>query len=111
AGSRSGPRLDMLITDLAASLTFAELCVEVRGMCSIARQQPITLKWIDDEGDPCTISSQMELEEAFRIYNRTKKSGLLLHGEKADRTLLLSESLLFYLLQCTREFRGVYFDS
>uniref|UniRef100_UPI0037E73A00 tumor necrosis factor receptor superfamily member 5-like n=1 Tax=Semicossyphus pulcher TaxID=241346 RepID=UPI0037E73A00 len=30
-------------------------------------------------GDPCTISSQMELVEAFRIYNRTKKSGLLLH--------------------------------
>uniref|UniRef100_A0A4W6BRM9 protein kinase C n=1 Tax=Lates calcarifer TaxID=8187 RepID=A0A4W6BRM9_LATCA len=59
-------------------LTFS-LCEEVRTMCSVAKQQPITLKWIDDEGDPCTISSQMELEEAFRIYNRTKKSGLLLH--------------------------------
>ncbi|XP_032366697.1 protein kinase C iota type-like [Etheostoma spectabile] len=34
---------------------------------------------IDDEGDPCTISSQMELEEAFRIYSRTKRSGRLLH--------------------------------
>uniref|UniRef100_A0A8C4HYV7 protein kinase C n=1 Tax=Dicentrarchus labrax TaxID=13489 RepID=A0A8C4HYV7_DICLA len=71
--------LDMLITDLAATVTFVELCEEVRTMCSVAKQQPITLKWIDDEGDPCTISSQMELEEAFRIYNRTKRSGLLLH--------------------------------
>uniref|UniRef100_A0A4W6BM32 protein kinase C n=1 Tax=Lates calcarifer TaxID=8187 RepID=A0A4W6BM32_LATCA len=71
--------MDMLITDLAATVTFVELCEEVRTMCSVAKQQPITLKWIDDEGDPCTISSQMELEEAFRIYNRTKKSGLLLH--------------------------------
>uniref|UniRef100_A0A8C4HXF9 protein kinase C n=1 Tax=Dicentrarchus labrax TaxID=13489 RepID=A0A8C4HXF9_DICLA len=70
---------DMLITDLAATVTFVELCEEVRTMCSVAKQQPITLKWIDDEGDPCTISSQMELEEAFRIYNRTKRSGLLLH--------------------------------
>eukprot|EP00064_Thunnus_orientalis_P016100 superscaffoldBa00003117_g16163 len=69
----------MLITDLAATVTFVELCEEVRTMCSVAKQQPITLKWIDDEGDPCTISSQMELEEAFRIYNRTKRSGLLLH--------------------------------
>ncbi|XP_068589048.1 protein kinase C zeta type isoform X2 [Cebidichthys violaceus] len=70
---------DMLIADLAATVTFVELREEVRTMCSVAKQQPITLKWIDDEGDPCTISSQMELEEAFRIYNRTKRSGLLLH--------------------------------
>uniref|UniRef100_A0A672YNQ1 Protein kinase C n=1 Tax=Sphaeramia orbicularis TaxID=375764 RepID=A0A672YNQ1_9TELE len=70
---------DMLITDLAATVTFVELCDEVRTMCSVSMQQPITLKWIDDEGDPCTISSQMELEEAFRIYSRNKRSGLLLH--------------------------------
>uniref|UniRef100_A0A8C6L8N8 Protein kinase C n=1 Tax=Nothobranchius furzeri TaxID=105023 RepID=A0A8C6L8N8_NOTFU len=70
----------VLITDLSASLTFVELCEEVRVMCCVAKQQPITLKWIDDEGDPCTISSQMELDEAFRIYSRTRRSGLLLHG-------------------------------
>uniref|UniRef100_A0A8C6LDU5 protein kinase C n=1 Tax=Nothobranchius furzeri TaxID=105023 RepID=A0A8C6LDU5_NOTFU len=69
----------VLITDLSASLTFVELCEEVRVMCCVAKQQPITLKWIDDEGDPCTISSQMELDEAFRIYSRTRRSGLLLH--------------------------------
>ncbi|KAM7405478.1 hypothetical protein PAMP_012737 [Pampus punctatissimus] len=40
---------DMLITDLAATVTFVELCEEVRTMCSVAKQQPITLKWIDDE--------------------------------------------------------------
>uniref|UniRef100_A0A7N6AAS3 protein kinase C n=1 Tax=Anabas testudineus TaxID=64144 RepID=A0A7N6AAS3_ANATE len=71
--------VDMLIADLAATVTFVELCEEVRIMCSVTKQQPITLKWIDDEGDPCTISSQMELEEAFRIHSRTKRSGLLLH--------------------------------
>uniref|UniRef100_A0A8C7RBH9 protein kinase C n=1 Tax=Oncorhynchus mykiss TaxID=8022 RepID=A0A8C7RBH9_ONCMY len=70
---------DMLITDLAATVTYMGLCEEVRVMCSLARQQPITLKWIDDEGDPCTISSQMELQEAFRIYSRNRNSGLLLH--------------------------------
>lgn len=41
---------DMLITDLTATLTFVELCEEVRTMCSVTKQQPITLKWIDDEG-------------------------------------------------------------
>jgi atypical protein kinase C iota type len=25
-----------------------------------------TVKWIDEEGDPCTIASQQELEEAIR---------------------------------------------
>lgn len=44
------PSSDMLITELAATLTFQELCEEVRTMCSVAQQQPITLKWIDDEG-------------------------------------------------------------
>uniref|UniRef100_A0AAR2LF01 Protein kinase C n=1 Tax=Pygocentrus nattereri TaxID=42514 RepID=A0AAR2LF01_PYGNA len=70
---------DMLISDLDSSLTFSELCEEVREMCGVRRELLITLKWIDDEGDPCTISSQMELDEAFRIYSRNKRSGLLLH--------------------------------
>ncbi|TNN41347.1 Protein kinase C iota type [Liparis tanakae] len=75
----------MLIADLAATVTFVELHEEVRKMCSVAKQQPITLKWIDDEGDPCTISSELELEEAFRIYSRSKRSGLLLHGDLPQR--------------------------
>uniref|UniRef100_A0A673Z863 Protein kinase C n=1 Tax=Salmo trutta TaxID=8032 RepID=A0A673Z863_SALTR len=71
--------VDMLIMDLATTVTYIGLCEEVRVMCGLDRQQPITLKWIDNEGEPCTISSQMELEEAFRIYSRNRNSGLLLH--------------------------------
>uniref|UniRef100_A0A8K9V7D1 Protein kinase C n=1 Tax=Oncorhynchus mykiss TaxID=8022 RepID=A0A8K9V7D1_ONCMY len=70
---------DMLITDLATTVTYIELCEKVWVMCGLDRHQPIMLKWIDDEGDPCTISSQMELEEAFRIHSRNRNSGLLLH--------------------------------
>uniref|UniRef100_A0AAY4BI64 protein kinase C n=1 Tax=Denticeps clupeoides TaxID=299321 RepID=A0AAY4BI64_9TELE len=69
----------MLISDLEANMTYTELCEEVREICRLRQHQPITLKWIDEEGDPCTISSQMELEEAFRLYSRGRKSGLLLH--------------------------------
>lgn len=32
-------------------------------------------------GDPCTISSQMELEEAFRLYCRYRDEGLIIHGK------------------------------
>ncbi|MGH0172751.1 UNVERIFIED_CONTAM: hypothetical protein FKN15_075636 [Acipenser sinensis] len=70
---------DMLITDLDSSLTYSALCDEVRDMCSLLQSQPITLKWIDNEGDPCTISSQIELEEAFRLYSRNRNEGLHMH--------------------------------
>ncbi|KAG8569034.1 hypothetical protein GDO81_014238 [Engystomops pustulosus] len=70
---------DILITRLGASMNYDELCDEVREMCSLNQRQPITLKWIDDEGDPCTISSQMELEEAFRLYSIYKEEGLSIH--------------------------------
>ena len=46
-------------------------------------------------GDPCTISSQMELEEAFRIYSRNRKSGLLLHGKDRHIPLLLTSLNIF----------------
>ncbi|KAG9482270.1 protein kinase C zeta type isoform X2 [Eleutherodactylus coqui] len=70
---------DILITRLGASMSYDELCEEVREMCSLHEGQPITLKWIDDEGDPCTISSQMELEEAFRLYSIYKEEALSIH--------------------------------
>ncbi|KAM4703533.1 protein kinase C zeta type isoform 2-T2 [Rhinophrynus dorsalis] len=70
---------DILITRLGASMSYERLCEEVREMCYLHQGQPITLKWIDDEGDPCTISSQMELEEAFRLYSIYKGEGLSIH--------------------------------
>lgn len=32
-------------------------------------------------GDPCTVSSQMELEEAFRLACQHRDEGLIIHGE------------------------------
>lgn len=31
-------------------MSYAELCDEVHEMCNLQQEQPITLKWIDDEG-------------------------------------------------------------
>ncbi|XP_055515688.1 protein kinase C zeta type isoform X1 [Leucoraja erinacea] len=70
---------DMLITNLDATITYDGMCSEVRDMCNLQLNQPITLKWIDNEGDPCTVSSHMELEEAFRLYNQNGESGLIIH--------------------------------
>uniref|UniRef100_A0A672JM92 Protein kinase C n=2 Tax=Salarias fasciatus TaxID=181472 RepID=A0A672JM92_SALFA len=70
---------DIFVSDLSVALSFLELCEELKRLCSVTRRRPLTVKWIDDEGDPCTISSQMELDEAFRIHSRTKRSGLQLY--------------------------------
>lgn len=70
---------DIFITDLDSGISYFALCDEVRDMCCLQPEQPVTLKWIDDEGDPCTISSQMELEEAFRLYCQNNNEGLIVH--------------------------------
>ncbi|XP_077007668.1 protein kinase C zeta type isoform X1 [Tamandua tetradactyla] len=70
---------DILISSLDAAATFDALCEEVREMCSLHAGQPLTLKWVDDEGDPCTVSSQMELEEALRLCCQRRVEGLAIH--------------------------------
>lgn len=39
------------------------------------------MKWIDEENDPCTISSQIELNEAVRLYEVNRDSELVMHGK------------------------------
>ncbi|OBS76263.1 hypothetical protein A6R68_17282 [Neotoma lepida] len=70
-----------MITHFEPSISFEGLCSEVRDMCSFDNEQPFTMKWIDEEGDPCTVSSQLELEEAFRLYELNKDSELLIHEQ------------------------------
>lgn len=43
--------------------------------------QVFTMKWVDEESDPCTLASQLELCEAIRLYEINKDSELVIHGE------------------------------
>lgn len=72
---------DILITSVDAMTTFKDLCEEVQDMCGLHQQHPLTLKWVDNEGDPCTVSSQMELEEAFRLACQGRDEVLIIHGK------------------------------
>jgi atypical protein kinase C iota type len=40
------------------------------------------MKWVDEENDPCTLSTQLELEEAIRLYEVNRDSELVIHGKK-----------------------------
>uniref|UniRef100_H3B4M1 Protein kinase C n=1 Tax=Latimeria chalumnae TaxID=7897 RepID=H3B4M1_LATCH len=70
---------DIMINHFEPSITYEGLCSEVRDMCAFDNDQLFTMKWIDEEGDPCTVSSQLELEEAFRLYELNKDSELIIH--------------------------------
>ncbi|CAG9538793.1 unnamed protein product [Cercopithifilaria johnstoni] len=51
----------------------------LREACKQTYNQPITVKWIDEEGDPCTISSQRELDEAIRLLHANGEAELNVH--------------------------------
>uniref|UniRef100_A0A8C2XI38 protein kinase C n=1 Tax=Cyclopterus lumpus TaxID=8103 RepID=A0A8C2XI38_CYCLU len=75
------PQKDIMITHFEPSISYEGLYGEVKDMCSMDNDQLFTMKWIDEEGDPCTVSSQLELEEALRLYELNKDSELIIHGE------------------------------
>ena len=56
---------NILITYIDRTISFDNIVKKVR---EFLRVFPFTIKWLDDEGDPCTISSQMELDTAIRYY-------------------------------------------
>uniref|UniRef100_A0A8K9V9V4 Protein kinase C n=1 Tax=Oncorhynchus mykiss TaxID=8022 RepID=A0A8K9V9V4_ONCMY len=83
-GTKLGPEYDcdsedIMITHFEPSISYEELYGEVKDMCCMDNDQLFTMKWIDEEGDPCTVSSQLELVEALRLYEVNKDSELIIH--------------------------------
>lgn len=70
---------EIMITYIKPNINFTDLCKEMREICKFTEEQRFTMKWVDDEGDPCTISSQPELDEAIRLYDVCKDSDLTIH--------------------------------
>lgn len=62
------------------------------------------MKWIDEENDPCTISSQIELNEAIRLYEVNRDSELVMHGKF---NFCFSNALLAFL-QPRRIFKELF---
>ena len=51
----------------------------IRNICKFEPNDEFTIKWVDEEGDPCTISSQMELDEAIRLFYLNKENEVVVH--------------------------------
>nr|AAX89404.1 atypical protein kinase c [Phallusia mammillata]CAB3265163.1 protein kinase C iota type-like [Phallusia mammillata] len=61
------------------TIQLEELRSKFQASCNFSDAQVFTIKWIDDEGDPCTITSQLELAEAIRLYEINGEDTLLFH--------------------------------
>ena len=67
------------ITYIDHSITYPLLMSEMKGICGFGDDQDLTVKWVDEEGDPCVIQSQTELDEAIRLYEVNKDAEFSVH--------------------------------
>lgn len=72
-------RGEVYITYIDATISLDALLSEIRQMCHFSANEAFTVKWVDEEGDACTISSQEELNEALRLYEVNKDSEVAMH--------------------------------
>ncbi|XP_058789126.1 atypical protein kinase C isoform X3 [Phymastichus coffea] len=72
---------EVQITYVTAGISLDKLREEMRAICGFGATGPeqFTMKWVDDEGDPCRIVSQQELDEALRIYELEKDTEITIH--------------------------------
>lgn len=72
---------EVQITYISADILVDALREEMRNICRFTApgSEQFTLKWVDDEGDPCRIASQQELDEAFRLCELEKDTEITIH--------------------------------
>ena len=69
----------VFITYIDHKITYPMLMAEIKDICGFAQDQDLTVKWVDEEGDPCIIQSQVELDEAIRLYEVNKDAEFTIH--------------------------------
>ena len=69
----------IMVIYISESIGIIEFFKLIRSICKFDVEQQFTIKWIDEEGDACTITSQHELDEAVRLYDLNKESELHIH--------------------------------
>jgi len=69
----------VFITYIDHKITYPMLMTEMKDICGFAQNDELTVKWVDEEGDPCIIQSQVELDEAIRLYEVNKDAEFAVH--------------------------------
>lgn len=68
-----------MVTYVEPNITLEKFNKEVSELWQFSSDQLFTIKWIDDEGDPCLLSCQEEIEEMLQITSGTKEPELTIH--------------------------------
>lgn len=89
---------EVLITYITQTITLEQLCQEMKEICRFPQEQVFTMKWVDEEGDPCTISTQLELDEAIRLYEINRDSELTIHGKYMHVSVFIKLFVCFLCL-------------
>lgn len=61
---------DNMVVYVDPSITLDKLNKEISELWKFKSDQLFTIKWIDDEGDPCLLSNQEEFDEMLRLHDR-----------------------------------------
>ncbi|XP_022789557.1 protein kinase C iota type-like isoform X2 [Stylophora pistillata] len=69
----------IMVLSMENRITLEKFCDEMRDIFRFGEEDEFTMKWLDEEGDPCTISTQEELDEAIRLYELNRDSELVVH--------------------------------
>ncbi|XP_058970711.2 protein kinase C iota type-like isoform X1 [Pocillopora verrucosa] len=69
----------IMVLSMENRITLEKFCDEMRDIFRFGEEDEFTMKWLDEEGDPCTISTQVELDEAIRLYELNRDSELVVH--------------------------------
>lgn len=70
---------EVMVTYMSPDMNLEQLEHEMREMCGFRADKSFLMKWIDEEGDPCILSSQQELDEALRLYEVNRESEITIH--------------------------------
>lgn len=65
-----------MVTHMPPDGSLDSLRAQVIELCQFGHDDQFTIKWIDEEQDPCVISSEMELKEAIRLHVLNKECQL-----------------------------------
>lgn len=69
----------IMVLSMETRITLEKFCEDMRDIFKFHEEEDFTMKWLDEEGDPCTISCQEELNEAIRLYELNRDSELVIH--------------------------------
>lgn len=67
------------VTDMDSSFDFQKLRTSIQALYKLRPNDPFTMKWVDDEGDPCMLTCDEELQESIRLYYANKEPFLAVH--------------------------------